>query len=386
MFESDKLKVYEDDTMLSMEYKWFNPSAIFMIFFSVIWFAFLAFWYSMAAVGGAPWIFFVFPLLHVGVGLWLLYYSLCLLFNKTKIIVNYDLMNVIHYPIPWWKGNKKFPTEDFGQLYVKQKISKGKNNSERYTYTIRAKLKNGKDVEVASIGGLKSQDATRMEEYLEQYLGIEDIPVKGEYGRAKANSSTSQLPAPKAKARRSKLPGQMGVVYGLNTKSSIYFKEELVEVAHVTQYDWADGDSDKLLQLVSDEGMDTLVFLQKDKAVLRPYEEKMLDLYESNRLEFSYNYPPNTMEFGGREYLLSQKASGEAFLTGLAKPVELKQWLYQTKDKSAHLRIVVNKDMVTYYRGEKTLLSHFSKTLEKPLDLPKLDKEPLTDWEEEDLV
>jgi hypothetical protein len=68
MFESDKLKVYEDDTMLSMEYKWFNPSAIFMIFFSVIWFAFLAFWYGMAASRGAPWIFFVFPLLHVGVG------------------------------------------------------------------------------------------------------------------------------------------------------------------------------------------------------------------------------------------------------------------------------------------------------------------------------
>jgi hypothetical protein len=109
MFESDKLKVYEDDTMLSMEYKWFNPSAIFMIFFSVIWFAFLAFWYSMAASRGCPLDLFCVPACCTSAwDMWLLYYSLCLLFNKTKVIVNYDLMNVIHYPIPWWKGNKKF--------------------------------------------------------------------------------------------------------------------------------------------------------------------------------------------------------------------------------------------------------------------------------------
>ncbi len=385
MFESDKLKVYEDDTMLSMEYKWFNPSAIFMIIFSIFWFAFLAFWYGMAATGGAPWIFFVFPLIHVAVGIWLFYYSLCLLFNKTKIIVNYDLMNVIHYPIPWFKGNKKFQTRDFNQLYVKQKVNKGKNNSERYTYTVRAKLKNGRDIEVASIGGLQSHDATRIEEYLEQYLDIEDNPVKGEYGQTKTTTSQAKLPKPR-KGRTSSLSGQMGRVYGLNTKSEIYYNDEFVEVAHVTQYDWADGDSDKLLQLISDEGTDTLVFLQKDKAVLRPFEEQMLDLHESNSLEFSYNYPPNSIEYRGQEYLLSQKASGEAFMTGVSEPVELKQWLYQTKDKASHLRIVVNKEMVTYYLGHKTLLNNFSKTSSESLNLPRLDKEKLTDWEEEDFV
>lgn len=382
MKTNDKLKIYQDDSMLSMEYRWFNPGALFMVFFCVIWFAFLTFWYGMAAGTGAPWIFFVFPLIHVSVGVWLAYYSMCQLFNKTKIIVNDNLLNVLHYPIPWYKGNKRLPTGDLTQFYVKQKVSQGKNNTERYTYTIRAKLKDGKDIEVASIAGLPSEDAQRIEEYLEQYLGIDNITVKGEYGASKKGADA---PRPR-RIRRSSLPEPLEKLYQLKVGEWLPCRGEQMEAAHLSQYDWNNGDSDKLFQLLNEEGQETLLYLQKNNALLHIFLEQKLSLLESRNISFYSSSPPDTIEYQGKKYLLNEHESGQVFLTGVTHPLDIDQWRYLSADKQFQIRIVENKGMLSFYVGEKTDLSAFEESLNERLDLRELDKEGLTDWEDEELV
>ncbi len=382
MLSQEKLKIYQDDTLLLLEYKWFSPIALFMVFFCVVWFAFLAFWYGMAASSGAPWIFFVFPLIHVSVGVGLAYYALCLLFNKTKIIVNYNQLNVLHYPIPWWRGNRKMNADDLTQVYVKEKVKSGKNNSKTYTYTIRALLKNGEDIELAAIGGLESHDAKSIESYLEQYLGIDDAPVKGEFGEVKTAKGI-QLPRG---TRRSTLPGAAGRVYSLSAGDDVFFNNNSFELGHLTQYDWHNGQSDKLLQLLPAKGKDILIFLQKNNALVEPFVEDLLDLQESHGLSFSPSDPPTAFSLHGQHYILKSKATGQAFLTGVTQPVAVSQWLYQSADDQSHVRVVANKDMISYYFGQKTALSAFEDPAEELLDLPELDRDKLPDWEDEELV
>ncbi len=389
MFKGDKIKLYEDDSMLSLEYKWFTPSAFGLIFFSVIWFAFLAFWYGMAFGTGAPWIFFVFPLIHVSVGIWLVYYSISLILNKTKIIVSDNQLNVIHYPIPWYKGNKKFNTDEFDQLYVKEKINRGKNSTQK-SYSIRAKLKKGKDIEIASIGGLESQDALRIEEYLEQYLGIDNMQVKGEFGSIR-NASGSPHPR---RVRRSSLTGIIGSIYSFEVGEEINYKSIRQKASHLTQYDWDNGNSDKLFQFLDKDNNDRLFYLKKDRALIECFEEDMLDLQESRNIPFNNSFAPDTITFKGQKFFLSENTSGKAFLTGITLPVDVKQWIYFTEDKSTYLRLVLNNEMKSFYIGQKAEMEHFETSLEEPqedqLELRDLDydldEEKLSNWKDEDFV
>ena len=114
MLGDKKLEVYQDRDRLEITLKWFTPIALFLLFFTVIWNAFLVFWYSMAISGGA-WIMVLFPILHVAVGVYLTYYTLCLFFNKTFIDISGDYLTIRHTPIPWWKGNRRIPVNAIEQ-------------------------------------------------------------------------------------------------------------------------------------------------------------------------------------------------------------------------------------------------------------------------------
>jgi hypothetical protein len=126
MLNTNKLHVIEDQQGLSIQFAWFSPTAIFLAFFCLVWFGFLTFWYTMAGATGAPLLFFIFPLIHVAVGLGLGYYTLCLFFNKTYIDIHDHHLWVHHTPIPWWKGNVNIAVQDIEQVYVKEKKQKTK--------------------------------------------------------------------------------------------------------------------------------------------------------------------------------------------------------------------------------------------------------------------
>jgi len=69
-------------------------------------------WYYIGFATGAPLLMFLFPLLHVAVGIGTMYSALTKLINKTIIDVYFGQLNIVHKPIPWIKGNTQLNQDD----------------------------------------------------------------------------------------------------------------------------------------------------------------------------------------------------------------------------------------------------------------------------------
>jgi DNA-directed RNA polymerase subunit RPC12/RpoP len=160
--------------------RWFSLKYIPMAFFCVAWDAFLFFWYSMALGTHAPWIFVVFPIAHLAVGVGLSYSTLAGFLNRTFLEVTKDEVAVWFEPLPWM-GEKTIKTRDLKQLYCKEKVTRGKN-SDTYTYELFAVTTDDRQVNLLS--NLESPDiALFFEQQIETWLRIQDQPVVGEIRR-----------------------------------------------------------------------------------------------------------------------------------------------------------------------------------------------------------
>jgi len=197
-------KVTEDGQRL--KWRWFNPVlAVFLLFFSVFWNGFLVFWYSIvmgmfrapaqavangygasanAALNaetvsqGLNWIFAIFPLLHVAVGVGMLYYTICLFVNRTDISLENGTLEVRHGPLPW-RGNRKLSQTAIAQLFVAKRLSYSRKNgtSEHFDLMVL-------DPEQIITPLLKDmptlEHAKYVEQWVEQKLGIRNRSVEGE--------------------------------------------------------------------------------------------------------------------------------------------------------------------------------------------------------------
>jgi predicted Zn finger-like uncharacterized protein len=158
--------------------RWFSPGAIFMVFFCIAWDGFLVFWYSAAMSGHAPWIFILFPIIHVAVGVSLTYATICTFVNKTFVRVRDGVLEVRHAPLPW-KGNRVLPVDAVEQLYCQQHESRNRNST-TFTYSLNAMMKDGRKLSLLT-GLPEPEQALFMEQRLEERLGIVDVEVEGEY-------------------------------------------------------------------------------------------------------------------------------------------------------------------------------------------------------------
>jgi hypothetical protein len=160
---------------LTITRRWFTPSAIFLAIFAVVWNSFLVFWYSMAFAGGAPWIFFVFPILHVSAGLWITHKALSGLFNTTVIRVAAGRLSVRHGPIPV-RGARDIPVEQVRQLYTEQIVS---SKGQRH-YNVQIVVATGPTLTLVT--DLQSpQQALFLEQRLESQLRIADQTLPGAF-------------------------------------------------------------------------------------------------------------------------------------------------------------------------------------------------------------
>jgi len=159
--------------------KWFGLKTLLLTAFVVFWDGFLIFWYRNALQGDDMMIK-LFPLLHVGIGIWLTYTALAGYVNKTFVYVNYEKISVRHRPLPYW-GQKTIQAMDVKQLYSKEKISRS-SKSRSVTYEVHAVTRSGRNLKLVPY--LESaEQALFVEQQIERYLGIKDKPVRGEIGR-----------------------------------------------------------------------------------------------------------------------------------------------------------------------------------------------------------
>jgi hypothetical protein len=171
------VRIVKDGQGACIIQRWFSWKYVPMAFFAVAWDAFLVFWYGMALSTGAPWIFIVFPVVHLAVGVGITYSTLAGFLNRTNVELTRDKLTVWFEPLPWL-GEKTIHTADIQQLFCKEAVSRGKNGP-NYSYQLYAVAQD--DREVKLIGNLDSPDIARFfEQQLETWLKIEDQPVFGE--------------------------------------------------------------------------------------------------------------------------------------------------------------------------------------------------------------
>lgn len=392
MNNDDKLHIYEAPDAFEITLKWYSPIAWFLLFFSAVWCGFLFVFYGMlASSGGTPLFAYLFPLLHVAAGIGISYYTACLFFNKTFVDVVDDHLMVHHDPIPWWKGNVSIPITLIDQLYVKESINRGKNGTST-TYSLRAKLKNGQDKDLLNVGTITSEQLQKIETRLEDFLGIQDTPVKGEYGvgskwdSSRVNRKVRGKIPERRKQRRGFFDGSLETIYLSNSGDAINMNAESHQILSDTQYDWNDGNSDRLFQLLAKDRKEQLVFISQNRALLEAFKENQIPLSKVYSLGFKSTNPSTSLEFNGIQYTLEHHSKGMKFVSGLSEPIEVEQWKYVSSNGKQMLRIIGNQGSMTYYLGEVVDENNF----EKGLDLNKGNRPIIENrsdsWEDGDFV
>ena len=174
----DKLALNYRESGFEITKKWFGLSTIFLTVFAVFWDGFLFVWYSIAlGFGQANLLMVLFPLIHVAAGIGITYTALACWVNTTRITVDQGKVTVRHGPLPWI-GNKELDASNLKQLYSKEQISNSRNST-TVTYEVHAVTATGKNEKLVS-GLESSEQALYIEQEIERYFRIEDVPVRGQ--------------------------------------------------------------------------------------------------------------------------------------------------------------------------------------------------------------
>lgn len=173
-----KVTVTDLGDRLILSWRWFSAKMFFLIPFVIFWDGFLVFWYFMAFTQeDTPLMMKLFPIIHLLVGVGLTYYVIAGILNTTTVRVNVHELIVKHSPIPW--PGKKLDPARIQQLFCKEKVNRSKNGT-HITYQLHAATIDGDKTKL--ISGLEdAEQALAMERKLEDWLGLEDQHVAGEY-------------------------------------------------------------------------------------------------------------------------------------------------------------------------------------------------------------
>jgi hypothetical protein len=168
----------EGSREIVIEKKWFTLAHLGTLVFALLWNSFTFFFYSLMMAGNVSIIILLFPVLHLMVGIWLMYYAICGFFNKTVIRANQYEISVRHVPLPW-NGDKLVERACIQQLYILEQTKKHRG-SLIYSYDVQVMILDGRTV--CLVKGLDTpEEALFIEKKIEQFLRIEDFPVEGEY-------------------------------------------------------------------------------------------------------------------------------------------------------------------------------------------------------------
>jgi len=165
---------------LLLTYRWFAPTFVGVALFTIVWFSFLIFWYSLAAGQDAPLWMMLYPALHVLIGVGFAYVALAGIFNTTYILAGKGMLTIRHAPFPWF-GSRVLRAAEIAQLYSRERVIRTRNGA-MLKYQLNAITSNDKTFELLS--NLVTPAQVRfLEQTIEKYLGIKVVPVEGEMPR-----------------------------------------------------------------------------------------------------------------------------------------------------------------------------------------------------------
>jgi hypothetical protein len=175
----DDLQFTRHGSGIEFSWRWFEWQVLFMTAFVVVWNGFLINWYSMWDPSEGL-MMALFPLLHVGVGIVLTYWTLAGWLNRTRVLVGQGRMRVHSGPLPWL-GNQELDSTALQQLYIQEKVNHGRNGP-TIKYELHALTRDGKNLLL--VRTLKTREqAIYLEQEIEKHLSIRDEPVRGQMAR-----------------------------------------------------------------------------------------------------------------------------------------------------------------------------------------------------------
>ena len=130
---------------------------------------------------GVPNFVYLFPLLHVGVGLGMIYFCMAIYLNNTDIVVGATSIEVKTYPL-YWFGDCRIEISDIKQLYTTEKVVSAKHGT-KITYDVNVITQNNKQKKLVSNLETKDQGLF-IESKIETTLGIKDEKVLGEVSKS----------------------------------------------------------------------------------------------------------------------------------------------------------------------------------------------------------
>ncbi len=164
---------------LHIKRKWFGLTAIGLTIFCVFWDGFMVVWFGIAISQG-EWLMAAFGSIHGLVGIGITYVCIAMYVNTTTIHVAWSELTIRHAPLPW-RGNRTLNPRDIQQFFVKERIHRNKNGT-RSTYELHALSQSGDDHKLVT-GLSSSQQALYLEQQIESYLRLRDVPIEGELHR-----------------------------------------------------------------------------------------------------------------------------------------------------------------------------------------------------------
>lgn len=124
--------------------------------------------------------------LHLGWSvplLFAIYSYVALILNSSILHVTAEELRVCASPIPSpYPTKRRIPRSRLAQLFVQEKAGHNEYGAvTKVSYGLSALLKNGKQVQLVDLPYTPAEEVRSIEEALEQFLDIEDAPVRGEF-------------------------------------------------------------------------------------------------------------------------------------------------------------------------------------------------------------
>ncbi len=178
------VKMREDGLDLLITRKWPISTGIGALFFGIVWTGITSVFILIPSDGweggDAPPFWFIG--LFLAIGLLTLATGIYSLVNSTTYRINRQRIVLTHHPLPW--PSKTLDLDGVEQLYVKQHVSTSSSNgrsSTTITYSLNKVMRDGRHIKIDS--NLQPEAALFIEQEIERLLRLENVPVRGEYGK-----------------------------------------------------------------------------------------------------------------------------------------------------------------------------------------------------------
>jgi hypothetical protein len=173
----ENMRIDNRDGRFTLTYNWKSVIGIVLIIFGGFFFFFSMIWTLTATVSGGGG-FATFGLFFIFMSFCLIYMGIAYRINKTIIKIENSILSIKFAPLIW-PGEILINVTEILQLYVQKKEYQNKKNT-TYTYNIVALQKDNRSTTLLKM--ITEPDIAKcIEQQIEKYLGIKDIPIAGEY-------------------------------------------------------------------------------------------------------------------------------------------------------------------------------------------------------------